>query len=165
MLFKYITKALQLSSPQKTRWVYLWMHCFFPPRDLKSSLLTLQWNQTLNGAFYRCRGLNLSIHRFTGFTPSLQRCSSLSPCRPCSGKAGGKARWARSICLLPTSRRGSRSSVRPPTRQSPVAKRPASPLTSSVSSPFFHFPEGQFVAFLFYFSAKVELLSFQLSRI
>lgn len=32
-------------------------------------LLTLQWNQTLNGAFYRCRGLNLSIHRFTGFTP------------------------------------------------------------------------------------------------
>lgn len=91
--------------------------------------------------------------------PSFQLGSPLLPCRPCSGTAGGKAQWARSICRLPTSRQVSRSSVRPPTRRSPMAKRPASLLTSNVSHPFSLLPQWQLAARLFHFSAQVSIAS------
>lgn len=56
-------------------------------------------------------------------------------CRPCSGMAGERALWAHSTYRRPTSRRVSRSSVKPPTRQFLTARRPVSQLTSSVSTP------------------------------
>lgn len=85
--------------------------------------------------WYRFRGLNNIIH--TSACTVIFNFAQLyyTLCRPCSGTAGEKALWARSTYRLPTSRQVSRSSVRPPTRQSPTARRPVSQLTSSVSIP------------------------------
>lgn len=85
--------------------------------------------------WYRFRGLNNIIH--TSACTVIFNFAQLyyALCRPCSGMAEEKAPWARSTYRLPTSRQVSRSSVRPPTRQSPTARRPVSRLTSSVSIP------------------------------
>lgn len=99
----------------------------------KSNVSARQPIRSTTHTWYRFSGLNNFIHTraFTVAFNFAQLYYTL--CRPCSGTAGEKAQWARSTYRLPTSRQVSRSSVRPPTRQSPTARRPVSRLTSSVS--------------------------------